>query len=267
MKKTILALTLLVVMFSAGYLISSSGGKTGSAQSGCSCHGIPSAGSSTISLTTNPDIFTGDGFVPGETYTLNITINGSGFRSAVGFNLEVSGGTLVNPGNNVQILSNEATHTNPSSSEPWQVDWQASEADSVIFYFAGNWANGDGGTSGDDPTEPWMRVGFKQTTSVTEFEPGNVQAFQLFQNYPNPFNSETKIRYQIAASGAVELKVFDVLGKLVYETQQSHASAGHYQFTWNGTNSIGENLPSGVYFYQVKNHKNDVRIQKLLLIK
>ncbi len=267
MKKSILAITLLMVMFSAGYLIPSSGGKTGRAQSGCTCHGIPSEGSSTISLTANPEIFSGDGFVPGETYTLNITINGSGFRSAVGFNLEVSGGTLANPGNNVQILGNEATHTNPFSSEPWQVDWQAPEADSVVFYFTGNWANGDGGTGGDDPTEPAMPVGYKQTTSVTEFEPGNVQAFQLFQNYPNPFNSETKIRYQIAASGAVELKIFDVLGNSVHETQQSHVGPGHYQFTWNGTKSSGENLPSGVYFYQVKYDNKNVQTQKLLLIK
>lgn len=112
-----------------------------------------------------------------------------------------------------------------------------------------------------------MPVGYKQTTSVTEFEPGNVQAFQLFQNYPNPFNSETKIRYQIAASGAVELKIFDVLGNSVHETQQSHVGPGHYQFTWNGTKSSGENLPSGVYFYQVKYDNKNVQTQKLLLIK
>lgn len=267
MKKITFWAIVAVILLSTGMLISSSGGKTGKSRDGCTCHGTLSAGTSTISIIAEPDFFSGGGFIPGETYALTISLNGSGFMVAGGFNLSVSEGVLSSGGSNVQIIANEATHTSSSMMAPWQINWKAPDSDSAIFYFTGNWANGDGSTSGDDPTVPVVRVVYKQTTAARVDENLAVQNFQLYQNYPNPFNSETTIGYTVPHAGPVELKIYDTLGRCIYRAGNSHVTAGTYNFTWHGNTTTGDPAPSGVYFYLVKCNDNFWQIQKLLLIK
>jgi hypothetical protein len=71
--------------------------------------------------------------------------------------------------------------------------------------------------------------------------------FSLLQNYPNPFNPSTKIIYSIPQSSNVVVKVFDVLGNEVTTLVNEQKQTGTYELTWNG-----ENLPSGIYFYQLQ---------------
>jgi len=74
-----------------------------------------------------------------------------------------------------------------------------------------------------------------------------LQNFILNQNYPNPFNSNTKIKYSIPQSSPVQIKVFDVLGKEIQTLVNEEKPVGTYEITWNA-----ENLPSGIYFYQLR---------------
>jgi len=71
--------------------------------------------------------------------------------------------------------------------------------------------------------------------------------FQLSQNYPNPFNPSTNIIYSIPQSSNVELKIYDILGNEIESLVNEEKSAGIYDVTW-----YAENLPSGVYFYQLR---------------
>jgi len=71
-------------------------------------------------------------------------------------------------------------------------------------------------------------------------------AFKLEQNYPNPFNPETIIRYQLTAEKNVSLRVYDNLGKEVYQLVKTIQKAGSYSVKFEG-----ENLPGGVYFYRL----------------
>jgi hypothetical protein len=71
--------------------------------------------------------------------------------------------------------------------------------------------------------------------------------FSLEQNYPNPFNPTTSIQYAIASRQFVTLKVFDVLGNEIETLVNEEKPVGTYELNWNATN-----LPSGVYFYQLK---------------
>ena len=71
--------------------------------------------------------------------------------------------------------------------------------------------------------------------------------FSLSQNYPNPFNPSTKIKYSIPQSSHVIIKVFDVLGNEIESLVNEEKPVGTYEVTW-----YAENLPSGVYFYQLK---------------
>ena len=76
----------------------------------------------------------------------------------------------------------------------------------------------------------------------------------LLANYPNPFNPETWIPYQLAKPSEVTLHIYTVNGTLVRVLVLGHQSAGRYQSRsraayWDGRNSFGEAVASGVYFY------------------
>ena len=86
-------------------------------------------------------------------------------------------------------------------------------------------------------------------------------AFNLSQNYPNPFNPSTTIGYQLAESGKVTLNIYNILGRKVATLINEYKPIGKYEVEFNTTN-----LPSGVYFYQLK-AGSFVDTKKMLLLK
>ncbi len=93
--------------------------------------------------------------------------------------------------------------------------------------------------------------------SVNLDEIGKPNQNQLLQNYPNPFNPETWIPYQLSEASPVSVSIYDTTGKLVRELSLGHQSAGFYNSReraayWDGKNSIGEQVASGVYFYKLE---------------
>ncbi|MEJ2616587.1 MAG: T9SS type A sorting domain-containing protein, partial [Ignavibacteriaceae bacterium] len=97
-------------------------------------------------------------------------------------------------------------------------------------------------------------------TGINDIQ-AKVNEFKLYQNYPNPFNPSTKIEYRISEFGLISLKIYDVLGKEVATLVNEEKPAGTYEVTWNAAN-----LPSGVYFYQIK-AGSYTATKKLLLLK
>ncbi len=73
-------------------------------------------------------------------------------------------------------------------------------------------------------------------------------AYDLLPNFPNPFNPETRITYALPVPGQVELRVFDVAGRLVTVLEEGPRPAGYHTVIWNGTNRSGAAVASGVYF-------------------
>ena len=76
----------------------------------------------------------------------------------------------------------------------------------------------------------------------------------LLPNYPNPFNPETWIPYHLSKESEVTVTIHDIRGILVRELALGHQAAGIYESRaraayWDGKNSVGEKVASGVYFY------------------
>ena len=76
----------------------------------------------------------------------------------------------------------------------------------------------------------------------------------LLSNYPNPFNPETWIPYQLSKPADVTLTIYAVNGVLVRTLILGHQPTGMYQTRsrsayWDGRNTVGEPVASGVYFY------------------
>jgi len=82
------------------------------------------------------------------------------------------------------------------------------------------------------------------------------QRFQLTQNYPNPFNPETRISFDIPENSAsevdVELRVFNLLGRLVRTLLKTSKRPGHYVVRWDGSDMDGNAVASGIYIYRLK---------------
>lgn len=74
---------------------------------------------------------------------------------------------------------------------------------------------------------------------------------ELGQNRPNPFNPRTVIRYSLARSGRVSIRIFDIAGRLVRTLVEGQRAAGWHEAVWNGKTSHGSDAASGVYFYRI----------------
>jgi hypothetical protein len=88
-------------------------------------------------------------------------------------------------------------------------------------------------------------------SNIGENKISTVSNFKLLNNYPNPFNNQTIISARIDKPSKVTLQIFDILGREVFSTLDEISSAGLFTFRWNGVNSKGEELSSGIYFYRV----------------
>ena len=90
--------------------------------------------------------------------------------------------------------------------------------------------------------------------------------YSLNQNYPNPFNPETRISYSIPEPGFVKLSIYDINGTLIKVLQEGNRSAGRYEAIWDGKNSFGSKVGSGVYFYRLQAN-SFVQVKKMILLK
>lgn len=89
---------------------------------------------------------------------------------------------------------------------------------------------------------------------------------ELGNNYPNPFNPNTMIEYALPENAYVTLTVYDILGRKVTTLVEGSKSAGYYSTSWNGTDSRGNVVASGVYFYRLK-AGNHIETKRMVLQK
>jgi hypothetical protein len=116
-------------------------------------------------------------------------------------------------------------------------------------------------------------VGFWETGTEAFYFPSveredGFDNFTLSQNYPNPFNPNTKIQYAISSRQFVTIKIFDLLGNEIAVLVNEEKPTGKYEIEFSshsGLSGIRE-LPSGVYFYQLKSG-NLVQTKKMVLLK
>jgi len=87
-------------------------------------------------------------------------------------------------------------------------------------------------------------------TGVYE-ESSSSYKFHLSQNYPNPFNPVTGIEYQLPEASHVRLVIYNLQGQIVKWLVDSTMPAGYYTVRWDGRNSCGGAVSSGVYLYRL----------------
>ena len=94
--------------------------------------------------------------------------------------------------------------------------------------------------------------------------------FVLHPNFPNPFNASTMIRYDLpsmvrSASTPVQLTIYNLLGHKIRTLIDQQQEPGYHSILWDGRNSRGLSVASGVYFYRISvgEHIRSRRMQLL----
>ena len=91
----------------------------------------------------------------------------------------------------------------------------------------------------------------------------------LAQNFPNPFNPSTIIAFSVPQSlshSRVEVNVYNDLGQHVKTVFSGSLPADSYTARWDGTDSRGASVASGVYFCRIT-AGGSVAIRKMVLLK
>ena len=92
----------------------------------------------------------------------------------------------------------------------------------------------------------------------------------LLPNYPNPFNPETWIPYDLAEDADVRIHIYSLKGQSIRQLSLGFQTAGTYRTQaraayWDGRNSAGEPVASGIYFYTF--HAGQVKITRKMVMR
>ncbi len=105
----------------------------------------------------------------------------------------------------------------------------------------------------------WAFVDSFSLGMTTSIEPAT---FELAQNYPNPFNPTTNISFTLDEPDHVTLAVYNAGGRQVALLVDGQRALGSHQVTFDAGD-----LPSGIYFYQLKTGSGLVETKKMVLAK
>lgn len=90
-----------------------------------------------------------------------------------------------------------------------------------------------------------LRTGKIEAQPVSGRPIANIQDNVRFVSYPNPFSDIITIISDLE-SGSVSLRVFNIQGKLVYESSEQSHPGGRFEYRLNG-----EGLPDGIYIGEI----------------
>ncbi len=91
--------------------------------------------------------------------------------------------------------------------------------------------------------------------------------FSLGDNFPNPFNPTTTIPIYIPEEMNISVEVYNILGQKVQTLHNGPVTLGKHLFIWQGCDSAGRSVPTGIYFVKTSTSTGITSVGKMLLIK
>jgi hypothetical protein len=109
-------------------------------------------------------------------------------------------------------------------------------------------------------------INFVGTTDVEESPEIHIpERMELYPNYPNPFNPLTTLRYSLPVDMEVEISIFNVQGEKIKELTRGYQTKGTKKIIWDGRNSQGKEVSSGIYFCKLRSGYNHETIKMVML--
>lgn len=88
--------------------------------------------------------------------------------------------------------------------------------------------------------------------------------FDVGDAYPSPFNPTLTVPFRLSKGGKVEIRVYNLLGRTVFNSTQEY-TAGTHRFHFDASRQSME-LGSGAYFVEMR-FGQELRTQKVMLLK
>ncbi len=111
---------------------------------------------------------------------------------------------------------------------------------------------------------------FRFTNGIGEvsLEETSLPAYEsiTLENYPNPLNDRTIIKFSIPDKSAVSISLYSVRGERIATLLSGSFVEGEYAIYWDGKDTQGNTLPSGIYFALLQTEESK-RVNKMLLLK
>ncbi len=118
------------------------------------------------------------------------------------------------------------------------------------YYIAA--ADASGRSEGMPRTQPAATYTFPHLKQVSAVGEPVAAPARLNANYPNPFNPVTTFSFELKYAGPAQLAVVDARGRLVKTLVSGECEAGRHEVRWDGTDTAGHAVASGVYYYRLR---------------
>ncbi len=204
----------------------------------------------TNDVTTDVDVYIYDSFNGFDTSGLLASSLDNSFGEAGYHSVALDSLPQISAGNDIYAV---VKFTNATYGYPIVAD-QTGSSETATTYISssggsGSWIDLDT-LAGDDVairvrTSPTLVLGADDDDPTTPYR------WSLSHNYPNPFNPSTTILYSLATRSHVTITIYNVLGQQVNVIVDDVKSAGEYEASWDGADSGGRGVASGIYFYRL----------------
>jgi hypothetical protein len=81
---------------------------------------------------------------------------------------------------------------------------------------------------------------------------------------PNPTRAGLTLSYNLVGAGGTRIRIYDAAGKLVRNLLDAALLGGRHELRWDGTDTRGLRVPSGVYFAALES--GGARLSRKLII-
>lgn len=183
--------------------------------------------------------------------------------SSVDLELAINNKSLTSSLRNVRVeVVNKPEWLTFASSLSLLGDIETQETKRASFSFE---VSNEPGSSGkielvvkDDKENGWRKEIEVTVISTLKTLPSKVrEETKVFQNYPNPFNPETYIPFFLKEKAQITIKIYNLTGQLIRILDLGEREPGEYVTKdkaayWDGHNDSGEEVASGIYFYQLR---------------
>ncbi len=122
------------------------------------------------------------------------------------------------------------------------------------------------GSNGAEDGRWYTKLGWFRLRTASPVGGTPASGTRLAQNIPNPFNPSTTIRFSLAARGHATIAVFDAGGRWVRTLVDDDRAAGDHAVQWDGRDTGGRPVASGVYFCRLTSGSAIVS-KKMVLLK
>lgn len=110
---------------------------------------------------------------------------------------------------------------------------------------------------------------FSEDGAEVELEDVPSEEAAVIENaFPNPFTTSITLAFTLSVDQAIEIQIYDSMGRMVKAYAKTELNAGDHQFIWDGTNDRGNDVSPGTYIMTLRNDLDFmIRSQRVLLRK